>query len=412
MNWEKIVFDMDGTLLDTGSGVFGCLEMALNEHGIEYTKEQIADFVGPPMHTQLCRTFGMDPEYAAQVTQTYRNFYRIHGVNMFDNYEGIPQLLKRLKLSGRRLFVATNKPHEFAVTMLKNAGVYDLFERVEGADMVSRTDKKAEIILKALDNDISGAVMVGDRINDVEGAGKAGIPCIYVGYGFGSREEAIECGADYYAQGAKELSDILGASGAFISFEGGDGAGKTTQMDLLEKYLREEKGLDVVRTREPGGTKISEKIRALLLDKDNAEMTPVTEALLYAAARAQHVSQVIKPALESGKVVLCDRFYDSSFAYQAIARGLGADMIESVNAPAIDGVMPMRTYILKARRTIERIKEEKDRIERENTDFHDNVAKGFDIVAENAKNRVVSIDATCSIGEVFDIIKKDMDTLF
>ena len=188
MNWEKIVFDMDGTLLDTGSGVFGCLEMALNEHGIEYTKEQIADFVGPPMHTQLCRTFGMDPEYAAQVTQTYRNFYRIHGVNMFDNYEGIPQLLKRLKLSGRRLFAATNKPHEFAVTMLKNAGVYDLFERVEGADMVSRTDKKAEIILKALDNDISGAVMVGDRINDVEGAGKAGIPCIYVGYGFGSRE--------------------------------------------------------------------------------------------------------------------------------------------------------------------------------------------------------------------------------
>ena len=121
--------------------------------------------------------------------------------------------------------------------------------------------------------------------------------------------------------------------GYFISFEGGDGSGKSTQIQILREF-REERGYDVILTREPGGTPISEKIRSIILDKANSEMDDMTEALLYAAARAQLVSQIIRPALEEGKVVICDRFVDSSMAYQAYARGLG-DSVKTINAFAV-----------------------------------------------------------------------------
>ena len=120
--------------------------------------------------------------------------------------------------------------------------------------------------------------------------------------------------------------------GYFITFEGGDGSGKSTQIRLLEEHLREA-GYDVVLTREPGGTAISEKIRELILDPANEEMDDMTEAFLYAAARAQLVSQLIKPALEEGKIVICDRFVDSSIAYQAFGRGLG-DAVGVINTYA------------------------------------------------------------------------------
>ena len=133
--------------------------------------------------------------------------------------------------------------------------------------------------------------------------------------------------------------------GYFISFEGGDGSGKSTQIQILREFL-EERGYDVILTREPGGTPISEKIRSIILDKANSEMDDMTEALLYAAARAQLVSQVIRPALEEGKVVICDRFVDSSMAYQAYARGLG-DSVKTINAFAVGDCMPDLTILLK-----------------------------------------------------------------
>ena len=127
--------------------------------------------------------------------------------------------------------------------------------------------------------------------------------------------------------------------GLFITVEGTDGAGKSTQIQLLTDYLKS-KGRNVILKREPGGTEISEKIRELILDVNNKEMSDVAEALLYAASRAQLVQQVIKPALVKGEVVICDRFVDSSIVYQGIARGLGKNMVEEINRFAIDGIMP------------------------------------------------------------------------
>ena len=131
----------------------------------------------------------------------------------------------------------------------------------------------------------------------------------------------------------------------FITMEGSDGSGKTTQMDLLEAALRQ-RGLDVVRSREPGGTPIGEKIRGLILDPAHTEMDDRAEALLYAASRAQHVTQVIRPALERGAVMLCDRYVDSSLIYQGVGRGLTVDAVETVNDWAVQGLMPDATFIM------------------------------------------------------------------
>ena len=127
--------------------------------------------------------------------------------------------------------------------------------------------------------------------------------------------------------------------GAFISLEGGDGSGKSTQLKLLTDYLTEN-GYDCVFTREPGGTKISEKIREIILDAANKEETDETEALLYAAARAQLVKEVIIPSVKNGKIVVCDRFIDSSVAYQGYARGLGKDFVDKINSYPIEYCMP------------------------------------------------------------------------
>ena len=164
--------------------------------------------------------------------------------------------------------------------------------------------------------------------------------------------------------------------GKFITVEGTDGSGKTTQIRLMEAYLNE-KGHDVVLTREPGGTRISEKIREIILDLKNDEMGSTTEMLLYASARAQLVSQVIKPAIDSNKTVICDRFVDSSLVYQGFGRGIDIKIIEDINNSAINGVWPDITFFFELdpetalkRRMAETIP---DRIEKEKIDFHKRV---------------------------------------
>ena len=127
--------------------------------------------------------------------------------------------------------------------------------------------------------------------------------------------------------------------GKFITFEGGEGVGKTTQLAMIRSYL-ESKGVDAVFLREPGGNAISEKIRNIILDVDNVGMTGTCEAMLYSAARAQLVEAVIRPALQEGKLVVCDRFIDSTFAYQGVARGLGADKVDILNRLACGDIMP------------------------------------------------------------------------
>ena len=189
-------------------------------------------------------------------------------------------------------------------------------------------------------------------------------------------------------------------NGLFISIEGPDGSGKSTQIEVLRKYF-EKQGIDVLLTREPGGTPISEKIREIILDKNNMEMDDMTEALLYAASRAQHVAEVIKPALAAGKIVICDRFIDSSIAYQGYGRELG-DCVRVINEYAVRGCIPDMTFLMKMdpKAGKERISEsEQDRLEQEKLDFHRRVFDGY-IEMEERFDRIIGIDAERSIDEI------------
>ncbi len=192
-------------------------------------------------------------------------------------------------------------------------------------------------------------------------------------------------------------------AGLFITLEGSDGSGKTTQIYLLEQYLTQI-GYEVIVTREPGGTCISEKIRSIILDVDNREMADVTEALLYAASRAQHVEQLVKPALLSGKVVISDRFVDSSVVYQGIGRGLGIDQIEEINAYAIGKVKPDITFLMDLDPAvgIERKTNQTslDRLEKEKLEFHYSVYEGYKKLQIRHPERIKRVDATKSKEEV------------
>ncbi|MBO6166224.1 MAG: dTMP kinase [Eubacterium sp.] len=202
--------------------------------------------------------------------------------------------------------------------------------------------------------------------------------------------------------------------GIFITMEGPDGSGKSTQIELLKAYL-EEKGYDVLITREPGGTRISEAIRAVILNREYSEMSPVTEMLLYASARAQLISEVVGPALESGKAVISDRFVDSSLVYQGMARGLGVENVYEVNLRAIGEYMPDVTFLLDlpAEVGIARKKDQKelDRMELESLEFHKAVAEGYRSLHTRFPERIEKIDATLPIEEICGIIKGRVETI-
>lgn len=203
--------------------------------------------------------------------------------------------------------------------------------------------------------------------------------------------------------------------GIFITMEGPDGSGKTTQIDLLKKYL-ENKGYDIVIAREPGGTTIGEAIREIILNPDYKEMGHMTELLLYASARAQLVNQVIKPALAEGKAVICDRFVESSAVYQGIGRGLGVDTVYEVNNFALGDVKPKLTIFmdLDAEDGIKRKKKqaELDRMEQEDLSFHKRVVEGYRQLAKLYPERIVPINATLPIDEIHSMIVKEVEQRF
>lgn len=198
--------------------------------------------------------------------------------------------------------------------------------------------------------------------------------------------------------------------GKFITYEGCDGCGKSTQLKLMSEYLTQ-KGIAHVFTREPGGGKISEAIREILLNGKNAEMTDECEALLYAAARAQHLKDKVEPALAQGKLVICDRYVDSSIAYQAYARGLGLDFVKKINAFAIENYLPDATIFIdltpEAAFARKKGADVNDRLEQAGMAFHKRVYAGYDAIAKADTNRVLRIDGNATPQEIFqNVLKK------
>lgn len=200
--------------------------------------------------------------------------------------------------------------------------------------------------------------------------------------------------------------------GRLIALEGPDGSGKTTQIELLEKHLKE-LGYEVVRTREPGGTEISEKIREIILDNDNSNMSYMCEALLYASSRAQLVSQVIKPALKLGKMVICDRFVYSSMVYQGIGRGLGMERIKVINEAALDGLEADLVFMITIpyEEGLRRKKKQGtlDRLENSGNEFHKKVFEGYlDICKKYDKIEVINGNRNVNVihEDIIKAIKK------
>jgi dTMP kinase len=193
----------------------------------------------------------------------------------------------------------------------------------------------------------------------------------------------------------------------FVTFEGLDGSGKTTQVELLRRHL-EESGREVVLTREPGGTELGERIRELLLH--GPDISAWAEAALFAAARAELVERVIAPARERGADVLCDRYVDSSLAYQGIARGLGLDAVLELNLAAVQGVMPDRTFLLLVDPAVasSRTGGRPDRIEREDDEFRARVDSAYRELAERFPERIVPIEAGGSTEEVADLVRGEL----
>jgi len=209
--------------------------------------------------------------------------------------------------------------------------------------------------------------------------------------------------------------------GLFITFEGCDGSGKSTTLDKVCLYLKEQ-GYDIVQTREPGGSKIATEIRGILLNEDNDKLCDSAEALLFAASRAQHYEEIIKPALDAGKIVICDRFIDSSLAYQGYARKLGIDKILAINNFAINQHFPDLTlfFDLEPKLGLERIAKSKEReinrLDLENINFHEKVYRGYQEVMHMYPQRFIKINANQDkesvLNQVINTIKEKINGKF
>ena len=200
--------------------------------------------------------------------------------------------------------------------------------------------------------------------------------------------------------------------GLFITLEGNDGCGKTTQGNLIMQYLTSE-GYEVIHIREPGGTNISEKIREIILDKDNGEMDDITEVMLYASARTQVVREVISPALDDGKIVLCDRYVDSNYAYQGYGRGVDIEVVEKVNEIATDGVMPDVTFFFDISPDVAMSRRlsvsDADRLELLGDDFYNKVYFGYKELVKKDPERIIPINADNTPEKVFSDVKEILD---
>ncbi len=406
------IFDLDGTLTRSEEGIWNCVKYAAQKLGYPVPDAPtLRKFIGPPLGYSFQKYMGMDEAMANTAIVTYRERY--NDVGLFENrvFPGIRRLLRTLKREGWYIAVATGKPQQAAERIAAHFGLDKFVEKVVGPSWDHRADK-VELVRKALPDDFDfdrdEAWMIGDRRFDVEGAIGAGVKSIGVGYGYGSEEELREAGCTQYCATVADVVDFLcpGAEvpeGAFLSIEGLDGSGKGTQIRLLTDAI-DCFGFELVLSREPGGCPISEKLRDIILDKHNAEMDDITEALLYAASRAQHVREVIRPAVKAGKVLLCDRFVDSSVAYQGGGRQLGVQRVLDINAPAVDGAMPMATVYLDVdhETSLKRraAATELDRMELAGDSFHARTEAGYRELIRRDPARFIVVDATRTPEEI------------
>ncbi len=207
-----------------------------------------------------------------------------------------------------------------------------------------------------------------------------------------------------------------GPTGVLITFEGGDGVGKSTHIAFLVEQLRAA-GFEVLQLREPGGTAVGEQLRSIVLDPANADLCDEAELLIYEAARAQIVAQVIKPALERGAVVVCDRFADSTIAYQGFGRGLSIDAVTAANAFACQGVIPDRTILMVAKSPeegLERVRAEReaDRLEQAGAAFHERVSQGFLRLAAQDPDRIRTVVSTGLKSDTARAVFREVRDLF
>ena len=211
-NFRYLFFDLDGTLTDSKEGIINCVKHAMDTMGLDMP-ERPERFLGPPLYDSFAEYCGLDSEQVIEAVRIYRERYK--NIGLFENsvYEGIPEMLERLKNDGRILFVATSKPEVFAVRILEKFGLSHYFRFIGGADINGSRNEKWEVIDYVLENngitDKSSVLMIGDRYNDVNGAKKTGIRCMGVLWGYGSEDELSQAGADYFAETPQEAADMI-----------------------------------------------------------------------------------------------------------------------------------------------------------------------------------------------------------
>lgn len=400
--YDQVIFDLDGTLSDSQTGILRSVAYALDKMDKPAPSQDVLrKFLGPPLADSYISLCGMSEAEAQRGTDVYRERYNTVGWMENAVFPGMRELLYALKNRGAVLSVATGKPQSITTRVLEYFDLLKYFDSVAGPEESDYHADKASLIGRVLKKG-ARAVMVGDREFDILGAKKAGIDGIGVLYGYGGKDEISACAPKYTCATVGDLSVLLlgeipSRKGFFISVEGMDGCGKTTQLRALEERLTK-CGYPLRVTREPGGCRLSEQIRDILLDERNTEMSAEAEALLYAAARAQHVRQVIRPALDQGRIVLCDRFVDSSVAYQGGGRQLGVKCVSDINAPAVRACMPDVTLLLRIdqhqallrRRQASKL----DRIENESDAFFTRTQDAYEQLQKFNQDRYIVLDAS------------------
>lgn len=400
--YDAVIFDLDGTLTDSQLGICRCACYALEKMGLPIPDDAtMRRFMGPPLAESYTRYCGMTEEQAAYATDLYRERYIPIGWKENTVYPLIRPLLAALKRQGAYLAVATGKPEHTSVEILRYFGLLPYLDAVAGPTDADLHADKGLLIRRALPQSFRKAVMVGDIAGDIKGAQDCGIDSVAALYGYGDDAEILAAGPTHAAKDTKALCDLLcpdmpPVKGCFITLEGVDGCGKSTQAAALAERLAQF-GYTVRRTREPGGCPIAEEIRKIVLAKEDGGMCPETEALLFAAARAQHLKDVILPAVARGEVVLCDRFVDSSLVYQGMARGLEDAWVKEINRAAYREGAPDVTLYLRMdhgaamRRRL--AASDPDRIEQAGDSFHARTEEAYERLYRENPDRFVAVNA-------------------